>query len=170
RPLHILAQSLVCSMAVTFAEKQMPDLQQRLAGVVVDSAFTSYRDIAQEKLAQFWLTWAFQYPLSWLIPARYDPVDHIQRLAPTPLLILHSSDDQVVPQHHGQRLFQAAAPPKMFLATNASHNTAFNHRQNREQVLRFFELTASRQPLHSPPFLRQVSSPAGHTIAHHRPR
>lgn len=169
-PLFILGQSLGGALTITFAAQQMPDLQKQVAGIVVDSAFASYRGIAREKLGQFWLTWAFQYPLSWLVPTGHDPVDHIDQIAPTPLLILHSSEDFVVPQHHGVRLFDRANPPKMFLATKAAHNTAFNQRQNREQVLRFFELTASSQPLHSPFFLRQASLPAADLIVHQSPR
>lgn len=157
-PLFILGQSLGGALAITFAA-HVPDLSQQVRGVVIDSAFASYRDIAREKLGQFWLTWPLQYPLSWLVPARHDPVDHIAALAPTPLLILHSAQDQVVPLHHGQRLFETAAPPKMFLATHTMHNGAFNDRSNREQVLRFFELTASAQPLQGPPLVHQASHP-----------
>src|SRR5690606_2248170 len=66
-PLFILGQSLGGALTITFAAQQMPDLKKQVAGIVVDSSFASYRGIAREKLGQFWLTWAFQYPLSWLV-------------------------------------------------------------------------------------------------------
>jgi len=142
-PLFILGQSLGGALAITFAAQQMPDLQKQVAGLVIDSAFASYRDIAREKLGQFWLTWALQHPLSWLIPDRYAPIDHVAALSPTPLLILHSDQDEVVPQHHGVKLFETAGPPKMFLSTHTGHNATFTKRQNRNQVLHFMKLVGS---------------------------
>ena len=40
------------------------------------------------------------------------PVDHIGRVAPRPILILHGDADEVVPVAHARRLYDAADEPK----------------------------------------------------------
>jgi fermentation-respiration switch protein FrsA (DUF1100 family) len=42
-----------------------------------------------------------------------------------PKLFLHSPDDTVIPIAHGQRLYQAAAPPKRFVSVRGGHDNAF---------------------------------------------
>lgn len=86
----------------------------RVKGVIIESAFSSYRMIAREKIAGSVIGWPFQYPLSFLVTDEYSPVDHIGRLSPIPVLILHGYDDRIVPQHHGQNLFEAAREPKLY--------------------------------------------------------
>jgi hypothetical protein len=54
-----------------------------------ESTFASYRGIAREKLANFWLTWPLQVPLSWAVDDDYSPVDAIGRVSPIPVLIIH---------------------------------------------------------------------------------
>jgi uncharacterized protein len=87
-----------------------------IRALVIDSAFASYRGIAREKMNQFALTWPFQYPLSWLFNDSFSPARRIEDVSPVPVLIIHGSLDEVVPVHHGERLFQAASEPKKFWA------------------------------------------------------
>jgi uncharacterized protein len=94
--------------------------------VVAESTFASYRRIAREKLGGSWLTWAFQWPLSLLIPERYSPGPVAARIAPIPLLVIHGDADPVVPLHHGRALFDAAAEPKrMWVVPGGRHIEAF---------------------------------------------
>lgn len=50
------------------------------------------------------------------------PVDEIAKIAPRPVLLLHSRGDGIVPLHHGEALFAAAQQPKTFwFATDSQH-------------------------------------------------
>ncbi|ADJ27838.1 alpha/beta hydrolase [Nitrosococcus watsonii] len=138
KPVFLLGQSLGAALLVAFGAA-IPDLHERVDGVIVDAAFTRYRGIAREKLGSFWLTWPFQYPLSWLLPGSYDPIDYIAQLSPTPLLLIHSKEDEIIPYHHGEELFAAARSPKFFLSTDTRHIGTFNVREYRHALLHFLD-------------------------------
>ncbi len=120
----VLGQSLGGSIAVyTVAHAPQKD---RIRALVIDSAFSSYRRIAREKLSDFWLTWPFQVPLSWTITDRYSASRWIGQLSPLPVLILHGMDDPVVPAHHGRMLNEAAREPKgLWLTARPGHVQSF---------------------------------------------
>lgn len=61
--------------------------RDRFKLLIVESAFSSYRSVAREVLGNFWLTWLFQYPLSWTIRDDYKPVEAISRISPIPILL-----------------------------------------------------------------------------------
>jgi fermentation-respiration switch protein FrsA (DUF1100 family) len=42
-----------------------------------------------------------------------------------PVLIVHSSKDEIVPFSHGRKLFDAANDPRVFLEISGSHNEGF---------------------------------------------
>ncbi len=128
----VLGQSLGGSIAVyTVAHSRHKD---RIRAVVIDSAFSSYRRIAREKLASFWLTWPFQYPLSWTVTDSYSAERWIGKLSPMPVLILHGLDDPVVPTHHGRMLADAARKPKeLWLTALPGHVQSFGDAQVRGQ-------------------------------------
>jgi hypothetical protein len=108
--LVVLGQSIGGAIAIqTLATSPQ---RQQVALLAIDSTPASYRLIAREKLAGFFLTWPLQYPLSWLFDDDYSPLRHIGVLAPLPLLIMHGHQDPVVPEHHGELLFSAAGDPK----------------------------------------------------------
>ncbi len=150
RPVFLLGQSLGAAITATFSAN-MPDLHERVQGVILDAAFSSYRGIAREKLAQFWLTWPLQYPLSWLLPADVDPQDHIGAISPTPLLIIHSTQDVIIPYHHAETLFERAGDPKLLLTTNTQHTATFGTKDYRIKVMEFMEAVVAQRP---PPMLQ----------------
>jgi len=51
-----------------------------------------------------------------------EPVSHVARLAPRPLLILHGDADEVVPVAHASRLYGAAAEPKELAIIPEGHH------------------------------------------------
>lgn len=129
----ILGQSLGGSMLCYVASKAK--YQNRFAGIVIEGAFSSYREIFREKAWLSWLTGIPGYLLSFTIPSDIDPVDHIGKLSPTPLLIVHSKDDSIVYFHHGQALYNAALPPKFFLPLEGdNHGGGFNAEANRANL------------------------------------
>jgi len=96
--------------------------RDEVRALVVEGAFTSYRALAREALADFWLTWAVQWPLALSIDDRFRPVDVIGDLAPMPVLIMHGEADRVVPVHHGRALFEAARQPRdLWLVEQGGH-------------------------------------------------
>ena len=111
----VLGQSLGGAIAV-YTVANFP-YKDRIAALVIDSAFSDYRRIAREKLAQLWITWPFQYPFSFLFNDDYSPVKWIRRVSPVPLLIIHGEKDTIVPVHHGRLLYDAALEPKEFWIT-----------------------------------------------------
>jgi uncharacterized protein len=132
----VLGQSLGGSIAVyTVTHSRHKD---RIRALVIDSAFSSYRSIAREKLGSFWLTWLFQYPLSWTVSDDYSAVQWIGKVSPVPVLLLHGLDDPVVPTHHGRLLLDAAREPKgLWLTARPGHVQSFGDEELRKQFVRY---------------------------------
>ena len=136
----VLGQSIGGAIAV-YTTAHSPH-KERIAALVIESAFSSYRLIAREKLDRFFLTWPFQYPLSFLFTDAYSPIRWIKQVSPIPVLILHGEDDPVVPLSHGQLLYDAASQPKDFWRTAApGHLYSFSDERVRERLVRY--LTAN---------------------------
>lgn len=133
---YILGQSLGAALAIRLTAGS--DLQRNACGLITDAAFDSFPGIVREKLADVWLTWPFQYPLSWLIPGQDNPIDFIDRIY-LPLMIIHSQRDEVIPYHHGERLYTKANTPKQFLATQTPHTATFAVPEHRKAMLTFMQ-------------------------------
>jgi fermentation-respiration switch protein FrsA (DUF1100 family) len=92
-------------------------LQKKVRGLVIESAFTSTKDMAKT-MPIFGL-------FAPVFPAHYNNLDKIRRV-PFPLLIIHGDKDEIVPFSMGQKLFEAAADPKVFYPVkDAGHNDVF---------------------------------------------
>ena len=86
------------------------------AGLVLDGALMSVIARAQE---------VYPYvPVRWIARSRYASIDRIGGLR-LPKLFLHARADEVIPLAHGRRLFDAASPPKTFVALAGGHGDAF---------------------------------------------
>jgi len=134
----VFGQSLGAATAITGLAAS--PYRTRVRGLIVEGAFTSYRELTRELLANSWLTWLFQWPLSLTIDDRYRPIDSIRQLNDVPLLIIHSRSDQVIPFHHGEELYAAAGGRKQFWALdNVRHIAAFSDEGYRQQLLVYLE-------------------------------
>lgn len=140
-PAFALGQSLGAAMLLEVASTA--PYRERLSGVVADSGFSGYRRIARDALSHSWLLAPLQYPLSWLVMKDYEPAAAAHRMAPLPLLVMHSRDDRVVPYPHGERNYAAAQSPACFLTTRGDHNAAFRQQENRDALLAFFAAPAA---------------------------
>jgi uncharacterized protein len=144
----VLGQSLGGALAIT-ALAASPR-RDRVRALVVEGAFTSYRGLAREKLAGFWLTWALQWPLGFTIDDRYRPVDAIGELTPMPVLVIQGEADQIVPPHHGVDLFDAAGAPKgLWLVEDTGHIQAFTRPEIGAKLLEYLHSVldgSSRDP------------------------
>ena len=140
-PLFVFGQSLGGSAAV-HAVAHHPQ-RARVAAVITEGTFSSYRRIAREKMDQVWFTWALQWPLTLLFSDRYAAEDAAGRLAPVPLLVVHGADDAVVPVAHARRLHAAARDPReLWIVPGSGHVNAFTRDENRERLLAY--LAAAR--------------------------
>lgn len=111
-------------------------LKSHVRALVAESALSSYRDIAREKLADFFLTWPLQWPLSYTMPDSYSPIYAIPKIKHIPILIIHGDHDPVVPLHHGERLFAAANPPKqLWVVKGGGHIQAFAFKEYRRRLV-----------------------------------
>jgi fermentation-respiration switch protein FrsA (DUF1100 family) len=60
-------------------------------------------------------------PVRWLSRIRFDNLARIGSLT-SPLLLVHSPQDEIVPFAHAEALFAAAREPKALLRTSGLHN------------------------------------------------
>lgn len=106
--LVLLGESLGGAVATELATRAP------VAGLIVQSSFTSARDMARTML-----------PLGLLQPlagVRFDSAARISNLR-CPKLVIHGDRDEIVPFRLGRRLFELAAPPKEFYTVaGAGHN------------------------------------------------
>ena len=105
----IFGRSLGASVASRLAAEQQP------GALIVESAFTSVPDVAEELYP--WL------PVRWLSRLRHATGDHVQDVR-CPILVIHSRDDEIIPFHHGEAVFAAANEPRSLLEIRGTHNDA----------------------------------------------
>ncbi len=134
----LFGQSLGGAVAVVAAARD-----KRVKGLVVESAFSSYRDEAAYVLRRNPLTYLVSWPLSRLLIRRgLDPADYIAELSPRPVLIIHGAADRTVPCEMGRELAERAAEPKeLWLVDEAGHTGAIYARPDEYEVrvTRLFE-------------------------------
>lgn len=139
-PLVVVGQSVGGATALTLVA--LAEEGNQVSGLVIDSAFSGYRRIAREKLSESWITWPFQYLLSWTITDRYSPERHLQDLPEIPLLFLHSCGDPIIPCSHSQRLYHVAQEPKDYWQDEqAGHIRMLMQRNWRQKLLEWLEKT-----------------------------
>ncbi len=94
----------------------------RLAGdhgpgaLIIESTFTSLPDLGQ-KIYPF-------LPVNLISRLRFPTRKHVQELS-CPVLVVHSTEDEIVPFAFGKKLFRAAPEPKRFLRIHGGHNNGF---------------------------------------------
>ncbi len=109
--LIFFGRSLGGAVAVDLATKRP------CAGVVLESTFTSTREMAKRLLPYL--------PVSILMQTEFDSLRKI-REAKAPLLFIHGRSDKTVPFEFGRRLYAAAREPKQFYEIAAAdHNDTY---------------------------------------------
>lgn len=109
----IYGHSMGSGAAVALAGR----LQGRVdfGALILESAFTSFADVARE--AGFWAGLAAQFTQERF--ASVQTIDQIQ----VPLLMIHGSQDNTIPPVLGQRLFAAAHAPKQWLLVEGGQHS-----------------------------------------------
>ncbi|TNC80663.1 MAG: alpha/beta hydrolase [Oleiphilus sp.] len=135
--LILFGQSLGGALAIYYAAHADPALKP-FAALIAESAPASWPQIAREVMSRFWLTWPLQAPAS-LMTGQYDAEDAIQKLENTPLMLIHSTEDPVVPFHHLEQLKENAPPHALILETTGRHIAALGLKENRDRLLSFIQ-------------------------------
>ena len=85
-------------------------------GLVIESSLTSARDMARQVL---------KVPgVEFIIKTRFDSLGKIPQVH-APVMIIHGTDDSLIPYSMGQRLFEAAHEPKIFVSVKSGHDDAW---------------------------------------------
>ena len=106
----IFGRSLGGAVAARLAARTEP------LALIVESAFTSVPDIASEIYP--WL------PARWLSRMRHSTQKYVADVR-SPVLVVHSRDDEIIPYHHGERIFESAGQPRSMLPLRGGHNDAW---------------------------------------------
>jgi fermentation-respiration switch protein FrsA (DUF1100 family) len=106
----LMGRSLGGGVASGFAEQVEP------AALILESTFTSIPDMAAK---------VFPLPgIRRLSTIDYNNLERVAKIK-APKLIIHSSEDDLIPFSQGQRLFEAAAQPKTFSEITGNHADGF---------------------------------------------
>ena len=93
--------------------------ERSVGAVVLEAPYTSITDVAALRFPAV--------PVRWLLQDRFDSLSRIATLT-EPLLVMHGSDDRVVPQALGRQLFDEASGPKEgFWPNGVGHDDIFVH-------------------------------------------
>ncbi len=106
----VFGQSLGGALAIHYVAHSA--YRSHVRAVIVDSPFADYRQVAQEKLADFFLTWPLQWLPTFTVNNDYSPMASVAALSPIPLLLIHGERDSIVALHHSRQLFDTAQEPK----------------------------------------------------------
>jgi fermentation-respiration switch protein FrsA (DUF1100 family) len=90
--------------------------RHEVAGLILESAPTSILEVAR-----------YHYPLlpiGAFLAARYDALSRIERVS-APILVLHSTEDEIVPFAMAERMMAGARPPKSLTRLRGGHNDGF---------------------------------------------
>ncbi|MBL1140982.1 MAG: alpha/beta hydrolase [Proteobacteria bacterium] len=106
----IFGRSLGGAIAAWLAEKH------QATGLIIESSFTSIAEIGKHYYPYL--------PTSLLARIKYPSINRMQNIH-SPVLVIHSATDEIVPYKFGQDLFNAANEPKTFLDIQGNHNDGY---------------------------------------------
>src|SRR5690554_4560840 len=124
----IYGQSLGGNLAAVVAEQN----QEKIDGLVVEGAFSSHKDIGV-KFAGF--------IGKVLVKETYNAVESIADYH-KPLLVVHSTEDDVVPFDMGRKIYETARQPKSFYEIDGCHicGARVYHKEIAEKIFEMLEL------------------------------
>lgn len=132
----IMGRSLGGPIAARLAALHNP------AAVILESTFTSAVDLGSDMYS--WL------PVEKFLKFEYETQRYLRQVK-APIFMAHSTEDDVVPFKHGQKLFKIANQPKVFVELTGSHAAGFKEtgKKYRESLQQFLEEYTPYQRSHS---------------------
>jgi len=137
----VYGKSLGGAIAVhTVASSRFKD---RVRALIVESAFADYRMKAREEVRKTPTGWLAMYPVSLLVNNRYSPLRWVRSISPVPVLIIHGTDDTVVPASHARLLYGAAGEPREYWEIEGmGHVRAGDDPDTRQRLLEYLNRQA----------------------------
>ena len=86
------------------------------AALIIESSFSSGADMARRLYPIF--------PARLLTRLKFPVLDYISRVQ-SPVLVVHSRDDEIIPFDMGRAIYDAAEPDRQFLELRGDHNAGF---------------------------------------------
>lgn len=113
--------------------------RDKIEALITLEAFSDYHHVAQDALSNSWITWLFQWPLSFTVSNTYSPVESIGLISPIPVMIIHSENDEMIGMYHADRLFAAAKQPKSFALIDSNHSNVLVTKKNRQVLFDYLK-------------------------------
>lgn len=130
RPRFVFGHSLGGAIAVQLASQR-----DDVSGLIVEGGFTSIPELVRH------FKWGW-LPLGPLITQRFEAAEHIAQVR-APVLVVHGSEDQLIPSSLGRALYKRARSPKRFVLVDGGthHSTnALGQVQYRQALAELFGL------------------------------
>lgn len=106
----LFGRSLGGAVAAKLASEVKP------GGLILESTFSSARDMADEVFPVLTRLVYLRF--------RFNTAAQIRQVH-SPVLVLHSPDDEIIPYHQGRKVFAAANEPRSFFQMTGDHNYGF---------------------------------------------
>ncbi|MBN8550268.1 MAG: alpha/beta hydrolase [Deltaproteobacteria bacterium] len=133
----LFGQSLGASLALYLAAQ--PQYANTFTAIIADSPFSSYRQIAREKVASVWVGYLLQWPLGFLVNNDYSP-DKVITSIHAPILFLHGTNDNVVPaQHSADLCAKVQANCERWLVPDATHGEILAMPEYRKKLVHYLD-------------------------------
>ena len=126
--------------AIALASVSSLKTASNVDGMIIESSFHSYQEIARNRLASTFILWPFQWLVYLLISGDYSGDEIIDGLPPMPVLVVHGDKDMVVPIDFGIEIYKKLKEPKYFLRVKDGYhmnNFSGEFLQNRKKYLNF---------------------------------
>lgn len=98
-------------------------LNRKVGALVLESTFSSMDEMAEDR---FWFL-----PVGLLSRYHFRNADKLAEVR-SPVLVIHSPDDEIIGFSNGERLFEKASSPKSFLKISGTHNGG--HMENFDKI------------------------------------
>ena len=107
----VMGRSLGAAIAANLAKNRNPRL------LILESGFSSTPDVAAKQYPIF--------PVRLLCRYKYKTAEYVKDIK-CPLLVVHSTEDEIIPYSNGIKIFSSAKEPKEFLEIRGSHNEGYS--------------------------------------------
>lgn len=110
----VFGRSLGGAVAAQLAAEVQP------GALILESTFSSARDMAAEVLPLMHHVIFMRFRFN---------TQQVVKQVKSPLLVLHSIHDDIIPYHQGRKIFEAANEPRRFVRMQGDHNSGFTQSQ-----------------------------------------